>query len=77
MEELYKYLNNITPISDKIRHNGELSYGFSGGISTAYRKFADKNLTVILLANGMFIPTDKLNGINEVVNNIANIADKK
>lgn len=62
---------------DLIRNNGVLSYGFSGGVSTAYRKFADKNLTVILLANGMFIPTNKLNGINEVVNNIANIADKK
>ena len=60
-----------------IRLNSELSYGFSGGISTAYRKFINKNMTVILLANGMFIPTDKLNGINEVVNNIAIIADKK
>jgi CubicO group peptidase (beta-lactamase class C family) len=73
----YEEKRDFTYGLDLIRHNGELSYGFSGGISTAYRRFADKNLTVILLANGMFIPTDKLNGINEVVNNIANIADKK
>jgi hypothetical protein len=33
-----------------------------------------KKLTIILLANGMFIPKEKLNGINEVVNNIVLIA---
>jgi CubicO group peptidase (beta-lactamase class C family) len=62
---------------DLINLNGELSYGFSGGVSTAYRKFTNKKLTIILLANGQFIPTDKLKGINEVVNTIADMADKK
>ncbi|WP_310557607.1 serine hydrolase domain-containing protein [Flavobacterium sp.] len=56
---------------DLIKVNEQTSYGFSGGVATAFRKFPDKNLTIILLANGMLIPTEKLNGINEVVNNIA------
>ncbi|MEO5910890.1 MAG: serine hydrolase domain-containing protein [Pelobium sp.] len=72
----FKQPRDFTYGLEIIRINNELSYGFSGGISTAYRKFIDRNLTIILLANGMFIPTDKLNGINEVVNNIVIIAEK-
>lgn len=73
----YEIKRDFTHGLDLIKHNGDISYGFSGGVSTAFRKFTNENLTIILLANGMFIPTDKLNGINEVVNNIAIIADKK
>ena len=62
---------------DLIKVNGELSYGFSGGVATAFRKFPDKNLTIILLSNGMFIPNGKLGGINEVVNNIKKLSEKK
>lgn len=74
---IYKNARDFTYGLDLIKFNGEKSYGFSGGVSTAFRKFPSKKLTIILLANGQFIPTDKLNGINEVVNNIANIASKK
>ncbi|WP_264529221.1 serine hydrolase domain-containing protein [Flavobacterium sp. N502540] len=70
----YEVKRDFTYGLDFIKVKGEVSYGFSGGVSTAFRKFPDKKLTIILLANGMFIPTDKLNGINEVVNNIASIA---
>ena len=62
---------------DLIKVNGELSYGFSGGVATAFRKFPDKNLTIILLANRMFIPNGKVGGINEVVNNIQKLSEKK
>ncbi len=74
---IYEVKRDFTHGLDLIKFNGEISYGFSGGVSTAFRKFPNKNLTIILLANGMFIPTEKLYGINEVVNNIAIIASKK
>jgi CubicO group peptidase (beta-lactamase class C family) len=61
---------------DLININGKRSYGFSGGMATAFRKFPDKNITIILLANGMFIPTGKLGGINQVVNNIEKLSEK-
>ncbi|TBO43977.1 serine hydrolase domain-containing protein [Pedobacter kyonggii] len=73
----YEIKRDFTYGLDLIKLNDDISYGFSGGVSTAFRKFTNKNLTIILLANGMFIPTDKLNGINEVVNDIAIIAAKK
>ena len=73
----YEVKRDFTYGLDLLTNNGEISYGFSGGVSTAFRIFKNNNLTIILLANGQFIPTDKLNGINEVVNNIANIASKK
>lgn len=59
-----------------INSNGEVSYGFSGGVSTAFRKFQDKNITIILLANGMFIPNENLGGINEVINKVKEISEK-
>lgn len=73
----YEVKRDFTYGLDLIKLKDEVSYGFSGGVSTAFRKFTHKNLTVILLANGMFIPTDQLKGINEVVNNIAIIASGK
>lgn len=73
----YEEQRDFTYGLDLIMLDGEVTYGFSGGVSTAFRKFKNKNLTIILLANGQFIPTDKLNGINEVVNNIAIIVAPK
>lgn len=72
----YEVKRDFTYGLDLIRFKGDTSYGFSGGVSTAFRKFKNKKLTIILLANGMFIPTDQLNGINEVVNTIASIASE-
>lgn len=73
----YKIKRDFTYGLDLIRQSDTVSYGFSGGLSTAFRKFPKEKLTIILLANGMFIPTDKQHGINEVVNTIASIAEKK
>lgn len=73
----YEIKRDFTYGLDLIKQNNDVSYGFSGGLSTAFRKFPDKRLTVILLANGMFIPTDKRHRINEVVNTIASIVEKK
>ncbi|MDQ6472490.1 serine hydrolase domain-containing protein [Flavobacterium sp. LHD-80] len=73
----YEIKRDFTYGLDLIKQNDNVSYGFSGGLATAFRKFPDKKLTIILLANGMFIPTDKQHGINEVVNTIASIAKKK
>jgi len=73
----YEIKRDFTYGLDLIKQNNEISYGFSGGLATAYRKFPDKKLTIILLANGMFIPEGKRNGINEVINTIAAIAQKQ
>lgn len=73
----YEISRDFTHGLDLIKHNGDISYGFSGGVSTAFRKFKKENLTIILFANGMFIPTDQLRGINEVVNTLANIASQE
>ncbi len=61
---------------DLIEINGNLSYGFTGGMSTAYRKLPQKKLTVILLANAMFIPSDQRPGLDAVVNKLILLADK-
>jgi CubicO group peptidase (beta-lactamase class C family) len=73
----YKVKRDFCYGLDLININGELSYGFSGGVATAFRKFPNENLTIILLANGMFIPNGKLGGINEVVNNIEKLSKRK
>ncbi|MBF4516041.1 serine hydrolase [Flavobacterium sp. ANB] len=52
--------------------NNILSYGFSGGNETAFRKFTKNNLTVIFLSNG-----HKYSGVqDQVVNHVAGIVDK-
>ncbi|WP_136667999.1 serine hydrolase [Flavobacterium sp. H122] len=71
----YKVQRNFSYGLDLIKINGKLSYGFSGGVATAFRKFPETGLTVILLANGMFIPNEKLGGINEVVNTIEKLSE--
>jgi CubicO group peptidase (beta-lactamase class C family) len=72
----YEVKRDFTYGLDLIKLDGKLSYGFSGGVSTAYRKFTDDETTIILLANGMFIPTEKSGGINEVVNTIEKLSRK-
>ena len=56
--------------------NGEQSYGFTGSAASAYRKFPKQGLTIILMANGMFFPTQELEGINEVVNTLVSLAQE-
>ncbi|MBE8724812.1 serine hydrolase domain-containing protein [Flavobacterium hungaricum] len=53
--------------------NDILSYGFSGGNETAFRKFPEQNLTIIFLSNG-----HRYSGVqDQVVNHIAGIVDQK
>lgn len=73
---IYKQERDFCYGLDLIKTDGKLSYGFSGGVATAFRKFPDQKITIILLANGMFIPSGKLRGINEVVNNIEKLSEK-
>jgi CubicO group peptidase (beta-lactamase class C family) len=73
----YETPRDYTNGLDLIKFKGDDSYGFSGGVSTAYRIFPNKKMTIILLANGQFIPTDKLKGINDIVNKIAEIVNEK
>lgn len=56
----------------KIYHsNNTTSYGFTGGLQTAYRKFVDKELTILLLTNGSkYFPVH-----NDIVHRIAGIVD--
>lgn len=61
---------------DMIELNGVATYGFTGGMSTAYRKVPQKKLTLILLANAMFIPLDQRPGLDAVVNKLILMADR-
>nr|WP_199001514.1 serine hydrolase domain-containing protein [Flavobacterium sp. ASV13] len=54
--------------------NKILSYGFTGGNETAFRKFTDNNLTVIFLSNGH--KYSDLYVQSQVVNHVASIVDK-
>ncbi|WP_428232934.1 serine hydrolase [Flavobacterium sp.] len=54
--------------------NKILSYGFTGGNETAFRKFPDNKLTIIFLSNG-----HKYSGLyvqSQVINHVAAIIDK-
>ena len=52
--------------------NNEISYGFTGGLVTGYRKFINQNMTIIVLTNGL-----KKSPIrNKVINKIAGIIDE-
>jgi CubicO group peptidase (beta-lactamase class C family) len=51
--------------------NGITSYGFTGSLVTAYRNFPDKNLSIILLSNGLSYGYN----IDNIVNYIAGIVD--
>lgn len=48
--------------------NGLGSYGFSGGNLAAFRKFPEKNVTIVLLSNGYQIPAFDI-----IVNDVARI----
>ncbi len=54
---------------------GVKSYGFSGGMATAFRKVPDKKLTVILLCNAMLIPGSGKPSLNQVVNHLIEEAE--
>ncbi len=52
--------------------NNEISYGFTGGLVTGYRKFINQNMTIIVLTNGLKNSPIR----NKVINKIAGIVDK-
>ncbi|WP_052143652.1 serine hydrolase domain-containing protein [Wocania ichthyoenteri] len=53
--------------------NNNVSYGFTGGSQTGFRKFINNNLTIIVLTNGYkyFSPH------NDIINHVAGIVDSK
>ncbi|KVV16439.1 serine hydrolase domain-containing protein [Flavobacterium sp. TAB 87] len=52
--------------------NNIKSFGFSGGYMTAFRKFTDKNITIIFLSNGYKF----FNVEEKVINHLAGIVDE-
>lgn len=54
--------------------NKVLSYGFTGGNETAFRKFIDHDLTIIFLSNGH--KYSSLYVQSQVINHVASIVDK-
>jgi len=57
---------------DKHLVNDHISYGFSGGLVTAYRIFPADNLSIIFLSNGLA----HYFNIENIVNHIASIVDE-
>lgn len=52
--------------------NNEISYGFTGGMVTGYRKFVNQNMTIIVLTNGLKNSPIR----NKIINKIAGIIDE-
>lgn len=53
--------------------NNEISYGYTGGLVTGYRKFINQKMTIIVLTNGF-----KKSPIhNKIINKIAGIIDEE
>ena len=52
--------------------NNEISYGFTGGLITGYRKFPNQNMTIIVFTNGFKDSTIH----NKIINKIAGIIDE-
>lgn len=52
--------------------NNEISYGFTGGMVTGYRKFINQNMTIIVLTNGLKNSPIR----NKIINKIAGIMDE-
>ena len=52
--------------------NNEISYGFTGGLVTGYRKFVNQNMTIIVLTNGLKNTPIR----NKVITKIAGIIDE-
>lgn len=51
--------------------NGHTSYYFTGSFSTGFKKFPDKDLTIIFLTNG----SQALLSVNKIMNHIAGLVD--
>ncbi|KQB42268.1 serine hydrolase domain-containing protein [Flavobacterium aquidurense] len=77
MWEPFKFTNNTDRFAygwEIVPVNKILSYGFTGGNETAFRKFPNNNLTVIFLSNG-----HKYSGLyvqSQVINHVAAIVDQ-
>lgn len=57
---------------DFTKVNNKNSYGFSGGNVSAYRKFEDNNLSIIVLSNGYrYFPIQ-----DQIINHIAGLVDE-
>ncbi|MGO1585838.1 serine hydrolase domain-containing protein [Mesonia sp.] len=52
--------------------NHEISYGFTGGMVTGYRKFIHQNMSIIILTNGMKNSPIR----NKIITKIAGIVDE-
>lgn len=55
--------------------DGVVSYGFTGGMATAFRQVPQKKMTLILLANAMFIPSAKQTSLDRFVNRLLLMAE--
>ncbi|MFH6959884.1 serine hydrolase [Flavobacterium aquidurense] len=77
MWEPFKFTNNTDRFAygwEIVPVNKILSYGFTGGNETAFRKFPDNKLTIIFLSNGH--KYSSLYVQSQVVNHVAAIVDK-
>ena len=52
--------------------NNTISYGFTGGLVTGYRKFINQNMTIIVLTNGLKNTPIR----NKIINKIADIIEE-
>ncbi len=52
--------------------NGYTSYYYTGSFSTGYKKYIDKNLTIIFLTNG----SRELLSVNKILKHIAGLIDE-
>ncbi len=77
MWEPFKYTNSKEDFGygwDFYPVNKVISYGFTGGNETAFRKFVKNDMTIIFLSNGH--KYDNLYVQSQVVNHVAGIVDK-
>lgn len=72
---VYTRPRNFTHGWDLIELNGVATYGFTGGMATAYRQVPQKKMTLILLANAMFIPTAQRPSLDAIVNRLLMMAE--
>jgi CubicO group peptidase (beta-lactamase class C family) len=72
----YDKPRNFTHGWDLIELNGVATFGFTGGMATAFRQVPQKKMTLILLSNAMFIPTAQRPGLDAVVNQLLEMAEK-
>ena len=56
---------------DQISINDHVSYGFTGSLVTAYRTYPEKNLSIILLSNGL----SYWYNIDNIINHISSLID--